>query len=60
MSKVGFVGLGHMGGPMARNLARAGHLLQVFDIDEETMAMATNSVPGPAATCRRFRRASSS
>ncbi len=30
---VGFVGLGNMGWPMARNLARAGHLLTVRDAD---------------------------
>jgi 3-hydroxyisobutyrate dehydrogenase-like beta-hydroxyacid dehydrogenase len=30
---VGFIGLGRMGGPMARNLARAGHTVHVFDVD---------------------------
>ena len=30
---VGFVGLGEMGGPMARNLLNAGHSLIVYDID---------------------------
>jgi 3-hydroxyisobutyrate dehydrogenase len=30
---VGFIGLGNMGGPMARNLARAGFPLVVHDID---------------------------
>ena len=30
---VGFVGLGRMGGPMARNLARAGYAMHVFDVD---------------------------
>src|ERR1700678_119724 len=29
--KLGFVGLGQMGGPMATNLARAGYDLTVFD-----------------------------
>src|SRR5438309_726021 len=35
MSKgeIGFVGLGRMGGPMARNLAKAGYELHVFDVD---------------------------
>lgn len=32
--KVGFVGLGAMGGPMARNLLKAGVALVVHDIDE--------------------------
>ena len=30
--KIGFVGLGNMGNPMARNLVKAGHELMVFDI----------------------------
>lgn len=30
--KVGFVGLGNMGGPMARNLIAAGHEVAVFDL----------------------------
>lgn len=32
--KIGFIGVGNMGGPMARNLLSAGHELVVFDIDE--------------------------
>jgi 3-hydroxyisobutyrate dehydrogenase len=30
--KIGFVGLGHMGAPMARNLLKAGHALVVYDV----------------------------
>jgi len=30
--KIGFIGLGAMGGPMAANLQRAGHELQVYDV----------------------------
>lgn len=30
---VGLIGLGRMGGPMARNLARAGYRVHVFDVD---------------------------
>jgi 3-hydroxyisobutyrate dehydrogenase len=33
--KVGFIGLGAMGGPMALNLAKAGHALVVHDIDRD-------------------------
>lgn len=29
---IAFIGLGHMGGPMARNLMKAGHNLIVFDV----------------------------
>jgi 3-hydroxyisobutyrate dehydrogenase len=32
MARIGFVGLGNMGGPMARNLLKAGHTLAVFDL----------------------------
>ena len=34
--KIGFIGLGNMGGPMARNLATAGHTVTGFDIAAET------------------------
>ena len=30
---LGFIGLGRMGGPMARNLAVAGYPVHVFDVD---------------------------
>jgi len=32
MTRIGFVGLGNMGGPMARNLAAAGHSVKIFDL----------------------------
>jgi 3-hydroxyisobutyrate dehydrogenase len=32
MSRIAFIGLGHMGGPMAANLLKAGHQLRVFDL----------------------------
>ncbi|MGB2330793.1 MAG: NAD(P)-binding domain-containing protein, partial [Pseudomonadales bacterium] len=32
MSTIGFIGLGNMGGPMAINLVKAGHTVQVFDL----------------------------
>eukprot|EP00965_Chrysotila_dentata_P168760 5573282-Pleurochrysis_carterae.AAC.1 len=35
--KVGFVGLGAMGAPMAANLLHAGHELSVFDVNAEAM-----------------------
>ncbi|MEO6982089.1 MAG: NAD(P)-dependent oxidoreductase [Edaphobacter sp.] len=35
MSKVGFLGLGIMGGPMARNLAAAGHTVTVWSHNAE-------------------------
>lgn len=32
MSKIAFIGLGNMGGPMALNLLKAGHAVTVFDL----------------------------
>ncbi|QIB64998.1 3-hydroxyisobutyrate dehydrogenase [Kineobactrum salinum] len=34
MAKIGFIGLGNMGGPMASNLIKAGHQVAVFDLSE--------------------------
>jgi len=52
MSKgeVGFIGLGRMGGPMARNLAKAGYAVHVFDVDPgaAARAAATGSVTAEA------------
>ena len=36
--RIGFVGLGQMGQPMALNLLHAGYKLRVFDVREERMA----------------------
>ena len=33
--KIGFIGLGNMGAPMARNLAKAGHEVTGFDVNFE-------------------------
>ena len=37
MTRIGFIGLGNMGGPMAANLAKAGHTVQVFDLVAENI-----------------------
>ncbi|CEA05754.1 3-hydroxyisobutyrate dehydrogenase [Pseudomonas saudimassiliensis] len=36
--KIGFIGLGNMGGPMARNLIKAGHQLTVSDLSQSAVA----------------------
>jgi 3-hydroxyisobutyrate dehydrogenase len=41
--KIGFIGLGNMGGGMAANLARAGHLVTAFDLDEAALARAAKA-----------------
>ncbi|MFT7289094.1 MAG: 3-hydroxyisobutyrate dehydrogenase [Halieaceae bacterium] len=38
MASVAFIGLGNMGGPMARNLIKAGHALTVFDLSPTACA----------------------
>ena len=37
MAKIAFIGLGHMGGGMAPNLAKAGHEVRAFDLSEEAL-----------------------
>jgi 3-hydroxyisobutyrate dehydrogenase len=37
-AKIAFIGLGHMGGGMAPNLAKAGHEVRAFDLSEEALA----------------------
>ncbi len=37
--RVGFVGLGNMGGPMCTNLVRAGYEVVAFDLNEEALAI---------------------
>jgi 3-hydroxyisobutyrate dehydrogenase-like beta-hydroxyacid dehydrogenase len=58
--KVGFVGLGAMGAPMARNLLKAGHALVVHDIDPrpvQALAEAGAEVAhAPEAIARQCRR----
>jgi 3-hydroxyisobutyrate dehydrogenase len=40
MSRIAFIGLGHMGGPMAANLLKAGHELRVFDLVASAVELA--------------------
>lgn len=49
--KIGFIGLGIMGRPMAKNLLRAGHALTVCDHHPEHVAELA-----AAARARRIRR----
>lgn len=37
MANIGFIGLGNMGGPMAANLVRAGHVVSGFDLVAENL-----------------------
>ena len=40
MARIAFIGLGHMGGGMAPNLAKAGHEVRAFDLSEEALGAA--------------------
>ncbi|WP_312315465.1 sulfolactaldehyde 3-reductase [Atlantibacter sp.] len=52
MSVIGFIGLGQMGAPMASNLLRQGHTLNVFDINpdavQKLMARGAHAASTPA------------
>ena len=57
--KIGFIGLGIMGKPMAKNLIKAGHELVVFDFNEKSKqelvnfgATGANSSKDVAEACR--------
>ena len=43
MAKVGFIGLGNMGLPMAGNLVKNGHEVKGFDIMEENLSKAAQA-----------------
>ena len=50
MATVAFIGLGNMGGPMAKNLVAAGHAVTVFDLVPEACADLQKAGAGVAAT----------
>ena len=49
MAKIGFIGLGHMGWPMAVNLVGAGHVVTGFDLQSKALE-AFSAAGGRAAT----------
>ena len=50
MANVGFIGLGNMGGPMAANLAKAGHAVTAFDISAQAQERARETGAATAGT----------
>jgi 3-hydroxyisobutyrate dehydrogenase len=48
--KIGFIGLGNMGGPMAANLAKAGHQVTAFDMSAAALDKAAAAGIAKAAT----------
>src|SRR6266404_2975184 len=51
--KIGFVGLGHMGAPMARNLLKAGHSLVVYDVVQRNVDALKAAGAGAAQSAAR-------
>lgn len=56
--KVGFIGLGVMGGPMALNILKGGHELTVYDLSEEAVARLTQAGAKAAGSPREVGAAS--
>jgi 3-hydroxyisobutyrate dehydrogenase-like beta-hydroxyacid dehydrogenase len=56
--KVGFIGLGVMGGPMAANVLRGGHSLTVFDLNPQALARLVQAGARAAASPREVGAAS--
>lgn len=56
MAQIGFIGLGNMGGPMLRNLLKAGHQVKAFDLAEAALTAAraagAETVASPAEAAR--------
>jgi 3-hydroxyisobutyrate dehydrogenase len=50
--KIGFIGLGNMGGGMAANLAKAGHEVRAFDLSESALIKAVEAGCGRANSAR--------
>jgi len=52
MEQIGFIGLGIMGKPMARNLLKAGYSLIVYDLRPAPLEELKEAGATPAASCR--------
>lgn len=52
MARIGFIGLGNMGGPMALNLVKAGHDVVAFDLVEAALAKLREAGAKSAASAR--------
>ncbi|HWU93576.1 MAG TPA: NAD(P)-binding domain-containing protein, partial [Sphingomicrobium sp.] len=50
LAKIAFIGLGHMGGGMAPNLAKAGHAVLAFDLVSEAVDKAVAAGCSAAAS----------
>ncbi|MGP3790469.1 3-hydroxyisobutyrate dehydrogenase [Pseudomonas sp. B392_1p] len=50
MTRIAFIGLGHMGLPMARNLLKAGYAVQAFDLMQSAIDQLAGEGAQPAAS----------
>jgi 3-hydroxyisobutyrate dehydrogenase len=50
ITRVGFIGLGNMGGPMCANLARGGFEVSAYDLDAGALARAADAGARPAGS----------
>lgn len=50
MSRIGFIGVGTMGAPMARNVARGGHEVQAFDVNGAAVSQLADAGIRPAGS----------
>jgi 3-hydroxyisobutyrate dehydrogenase len=50
MTNIAFIGVGNMGGPMARNLVKAGHAVTVFDLSAAAVEQVVNAGAKQAGT----------
>ena len=58
MTAVGFIGLGTMGGPMARNLLKKGHRLTVHDVNPKAVAALVEAGAAAAPSAKAVAAAS--
>ena len=54
MAKIGFIGVGNMGGPMAANLIKDGHEVKAYDVVGQTLSRIVNSGAIQASIERRL------
>ena len=50
MAKIGFIGVGNMGGPMATNLIKDGHEVKAFDVVGQTLSRIVNAGAAQASS----------
>ena len=53
--RIAFIGLGNMGAPMARNLIKAGHQLNLFDLNKTVLAELAELARGQGVQLQRYR-----